>query len=60
MHVYIFAHWTLQLLELKPHFASIKFELLPYLVRKQFLAKGNLSLPKPGLTAQARLRYCWG
>lgn len=55
MHVYIFAHWTLQILELKPHFASIKFELLPYLVRKQFLAKGNLSLPKPGLTAQTAL-----
>jgi|TARA_B110000196_G_C20818806_1_gene508199 hypothetical protein len=37
MHVYIFAHWTLQLLELKPHFASVKFELLPYLVRELLL-----------------------
>lgn len=28
-----------QILEQKPHFASIKFELLPYLVRKQFLTR---------------------
>eukprot|EP00908_Phaeocystis_cordata_P012671 Transcript_23672.p2 GENE.Transcript_23672~~Transcript_23672.p2 ORF type:complete len:440 (-),score=222.48 Transcript_23672:35-1354(-) len=53
VHVYIFAHWTLQLLELKPHFASVKFELLPYLVRKQFLSKTNLRIPTPGHAAQA-------
>ena len=41
-HLYIFAHWALEVLELKPHFSSAKFELLPYLVRKQFLSKGNL------------------
>ena len=54
MHVYIFAHWTLQVLELKPHFVSVKFELLPYLVRKQFLSKANLKIPKAvGVQAQA-------
>jgi len=44
-HVYIFAHWVLSVLDLKPHFSSAKFELLPYLVRKQFLSTANLSLP---------------
>ena len=54
MHVYIFAHWTLQVLELKPHFASVKFELMPYLVRKQFLSKANLKIPTAaGVQAQA-------
>ncbi|KAL1507917.1 hypothetical protein AB1Y20_007522 [Prymnesium parvum] len=38
-HVYIFSHWVLEVLESKPHFASIKFELVPYLVHKQFLTK---------------------
>jgi translation initiation factor eIF-2B subunit gamma len=33
-------------LDLKPHFSSAKFELLPYLVRKQFLSTANLSLPQ--------------
>lgn len=32
-HVYIFAHWVLDVLDLKQHFSSAKFELLPYLVR---------------------------
>lgn len=41
-HVYIFAPWVLDVLEQKPHFSSAKFELLPYLVRKQFLSKANL------------------
>jgi translation initiation factor eIF-2B subunit gamma len=41
-HVYIFSHWVLDVLEMKPHFSSAKFELLPYLVRKQFLQKDNL------------------
>lgn len=41
-HVYLFAHWVLDVLEQKPHFQSVKFELLPYLVRKQFLQKSNL------------------
>ncbi len=31
------------MLALKPHFSSAKFELLPYLVRKQFLPKTNLA-----------------
>jgi len=52
VHVYILAHWTLQVLELKPHFASVKFELLPYLVRKQFLSKANLVIPSPAPTAE--------
>jgi len=42
-HVYIFAHWVLDVLDLKEHFVSAKFELLPYLVRKQFLPKANLA-----------------
>ncbi len=47
-HVYIFARWTLDVLEIKPHFGSLKFELLPYLVRKQFLSQANLpSVPPP-------------
>lgn len=50
--MYILAHWTLQVLELKPHFASVKFELLPYLVRKQFLSKANLVIPSPAPTAE--------
>ena len=41
-HVYFFAHWVLDVLNFKEHFSSAKFELLPYLVRKQFLAKANL------------------
>lgn len=41
-HIYIFSHWVLEVLEAKPNFASAKFELLPYLVRKQFLSKANL------------------
>jgi NDP-sugar pyrophosphorylase family protein len=41
-HVYLFAHWVLDVLEQKPHFSSAKLELLPYLVRKQFLQKSNL------------------
>ena len=35
------------MLELKPHFSSARFELLPYLVRKQFLPKSNIPVP-PG------------
>ena len=38
---------TLEVLDLKPHFSSAKFELLPYLVRKQFLKKDNLP-PRAG------------
>jgi hypothetical protein len=33
-------------LDHKPHFSSAKFELLPYLVRKQFLDQANLPLPQ--------------
>ena len=41
-HIYIFSPWVLDVLDQKPHFSSAKFELLPYLVRKQFLQKANL------------------
>lgn len=37
---------VLDVLELKPHFSSAKFELLPYLVRKQFLTKENMPTPQ--------------
>ena len=47
MHVYIFAHWTLQLLELKPHFASLKFELLPYLVRARARVRVRVRVTLP-------------
>ena len=45
-HVYIFAPWVLDVLEEKEHFVSAKFELVPYLVRKQFLSKTNVSMAK--------------
>jgi translation initiation factor eIF-2B subunit gamma len=35
-HFYIFSHWVLELLELKKDICSIKCELLPYLIEKQF------------------------
>jgi len=53
-HVYIFANWVLSILELKPHFVSAKFELLPYLVRKQFLSHANLNIPAEHITAPQR------
>ena len=46
-HIYILAKWTLSVLDSKPHFGSVKFELLPYLVRKQFLSHANLAIPAP-------------
>jgi translation initiation factor eIF-2B subunit gamma len=52
-HVYLFAHWVLDLLELKEHFSSAKFELLPYLVRKQFLPKDNLAQLRQGRGGKA-------
>lgn len=35
------------MLEQKPHFASIKFELIPYLVRKQFLTRAPVAGAEP-------------
>ncbi|ETW02295.1 hypothetical protein H310_05843 [Aphanomyces invadans] len=35
-HVYIFPHWVLDLLHEKKHIASIKADLIPHLVRRQF------------------------
>uniref|UniRef100_A0A7S1G7X8 Mannose-1-phosphate guanyltransferase C-terminal domain-containing protein n=1 Tax=Bicosoecida sp. CB-2014 TaxID=1486930 RepID=A0A7S1G7X8_9STRA len=36
-HCYVFNHWVLGLLDERPKITSIKFELVPYLVRRQFL-----------------------
>ncbi|KAF0695854.1 Aste57867_13374 [Aphanomyces stellatus] len=35
-HVYIFSHWVLDLLHEKKHIASVKADLIPHLVRRQF------------------------
>ncbi|TMW62112.1 hypothetical protein Poli38472_009605 [Pythium oligandrum] len=35
-HFYIFSHWVLDLLQEKPHIQSIKTDLIPHLVRRQF------------------------
>ncbi|OQR89211.1 translation initiation factor eIF-2B subunit gamma [Thraustotheca clavata] len=43
-HVYIFAHWILDLLAEKKHIASIKADLIPHLVRRQF--RGRQALPE--------------
>ena len=36
VHCYLLAHWTLQLLEDKPLMASVKREMVPYIVRGQY------------------------
>ncbi len=36
MHVYIFSRWVLDLIELNPRLESIRLNLIPYLVKKQF------------------------
>ncbi|EQC31793.1 hypothetical protein SDRG_10582 [Saprolegnia diclina VS20] len=43
-HVYIFSHWVLDLLAEKKHIASIKADLIPHLVRRQF--RGRQALPE--------------
>jgi translation initiation factor eIF-2B subunit gamma len=43
-HVYIFSHWVLDLLNKKKHIASIKADLIPHLVRRQF--RGRQALPE--------------
>lgn len=35
-HFYIFSHWVLELLQEKKYIASIKADLIPHLVRRQF------------------------
>ncbi|DAZ97557.1 TPA: hypothetical protein N0F65_005529 [Lagenidium giganteum] len=42
-HFYIFSHWVLDLLIEKKYIASIKADLLPHLVRRQF--RGKAALP---------------
>ena len=36
VHCYLLAHWTLQMLEDKPLMASVKREMVPYIVRGQY------------------------
>lgn len=36
MHLYVFAHWTLRLLEYLPQIRLLKEEFVPYLVHRQF------------------------
>eukprot|EP00040_Diaphanoeca_grandis_P018331 m.96373 g.96373 ORF g.96373 m.96373 type:complete len:442 (+) comp26890_c0_seq1:113-1438(+) len=40
-HVYIFAKWTIEILKLHQGISSIKGELIPYIVRKQFSSLKN-------------------
>ena len=42
-HFYIFAHWVLDLLDVKKRITSIKGELVPHLVRRQF--RGRDAVP---------------
>ncbi|TYZ62299.1 hypothetical protein PybrP1_009746 [[Pythium] brassicae (nom. inval.)] len=43
-HFYIFAHWVIDLLLEKKYIASIKADLIPHLVRRQF--RGPAALPE--------------
>ncbi|KAL3669111.1 hypothetical protein V7S43_005495 [Phytophthora oleae] len=43
-HFYIFSHWVLDLLQEKKYIASIKADLVPHLVRRQF--RGQDALPE--------------
>uniref|UniRef100_M4BB89 Translation initiation factor eIF2B subunit gamma n=1 Tax=Hyaloperonospora arabidopsidis (strain Emoy2) TaxID=559515 RepID=M4BB89_HYAAE len=43
-HFYIFSHWVLDLLQEKKYIASIKADLIPHLVRRQF--RGANVLPE--------------
>ncbi|GMF52247.1 unnamed protein product [Phytophthora fragariaefolia] len=43
-HFYIFSHWVLDLLHEKKYIASIKADLVPHLVRRQF--RGAAALPE--------------
>lgn len=43
-HFYIFSHWVLDLLQEKKYIASIKADLVPHLVRRQF--RGAAALPE--------------
>ena len=45
IHVYIFAHWVLRLLDDKPDVTSIQGELVPYLVRSQFTRGADPYVP---------------
>lgn len=38
-HCYIFSHWVMGLLEEKPDLTSVRFDLVPHLVRAQFLGE---------------------
>lgn len=43
-HLYVFSHWVLDLLQEKKYIASIKADLIPHLVRRQF--RGAAALPE--------------
>ncbi|KAF1776461.1 Nucleotide-diphospho-sugar transferase [Phytophthora cactorum] len=43
-HFYFFSHWVLDLLQEKKYIASIKADLIPHLVRRQF--RGKEALPE--------------
>ena len=48
VHLYIFAHWVSDLLEQKSEFRSIKSELVPFLLRKQYsMSEADLGLFVP-------------
>jgi translation initiation factor eIF-2B subunit gamma len=49
-HFYVFAHWVLDLLDAKKRISSIKSELVPHLVRRQFRAAAE-ALPEEALAS---------
>ena len=49
-HFYVFAHWVLDLLDAKKRISSIKSELVPHLVRRQFRAAAE-ALPAEALAS---------
>jgi translation initiation factor eIF-2B subunit gamma len=46
VHVYIFAHWVLDLLDSVDKISSIRCDLIPYLIRRQFRASDDADLAK--------------
>ncbi|KAK4531655.1 hypothetical protein CCYA_CCYA09G2512 [Cyanidiococcus yangmingshanensis] len=43
LHIYVCRRWVLELLRSRPHMTSLRSDLLPYLVRNQFVLERRLS-----------------
>eukprot|EP01045_Picozoa_sp_COSAG04_P024847 COSAG04_NODE_3166_length_3098_cov_1.577526_5_plen_439_part_00 len=58
VHCYVLAHWVLGLLQAKTEFRSIKAELLPYLLRKQYaMSAADRALFPPAAAAAAHPQH---